>query len=152
MGQEQSEKLDWVEFFAGRANATWMMRCHGLKGARLDMLYGKSSNRSKKAMNLLTDSGFALLTCTWHIYFVWLSCTGPKVLCDASSRVTKGCHRGAASYQARRFYSSLRPQVFIMDTGEHGDQWKVHLCQHRKPPIPVSTGRKSVGIEDTLPN
>ena len=57
--------LQWIEFFAGRAQATLAMRAAGYKAAKLDYLYYKGSKKSRKNYyDLLTAGGFASFSCT----------------------------------------------------------------------------------------
>ena len=62
--QETETKLGFVEMFAGQAEATRMFRYGDIKAARLDLEYMKGSDDNP--MDLLTDSGFAILGLTYQ--------------------------------------------------------------------------------------
>ena len=56
------EDVDWIEFFAGKAEATRMMRKAGLVGLRLDLLYNEDVPSGKQNfMDICTAAGFAFL-------------------------------------------------------------------------------------------
>ena len=53
--------LQWVEFFAGKAEATRMFKENGFRTARLDINYMTQDGNKMNPMNLLTDAGFVFL-------------------------------------------------------------------------------------------
>ena len=53
--------LQWVEFFAGKAEATRMFKENGFQTARLDINYMTEDGNKMNPMNLLTDAGFGFL-------------------------------------------------------------------------------------------
>lgn len=57
----RQEGLQWVEFFAGKAEATRMMRYGGLRSAKLDITYMEAEPGRQNPMDLTTDSGMAFL-------------------------------------------------------------------------------------------
>lgn len=72
-GHAALQEFDCVEFYAGRANLTRMMRLSGYRAAKLDYLYGGQVGSSRKPhntnpMDLLSVSGFALLALNIYIY------------------------------------------------------------------------------------
>ena len=79
-GHAALQEFDCVEFYAGRANLTRMMRLSGYRAAKLDYLYGGQVGSSRKPhntnpMDLLSVSGFALLALNIYIYIYTLICT-----------------------------------------------------------------------------
>lgn len=64
-----SQDIDFLEFYAGRANLTKCMRKAQKKSVRFDKLYfkhstGSGGRRHTNWYDLLTPAGFAFL---WHI-------------------------------------------------------------------------------------
>ena len=53
--------LQFVEFFAGKAEATRMFRNNRFKSAKLDIVYMKAQGGGMNPMDLCTDAGFAFL-------------------------------------------------------------------------------------------
>lgn len=58
---QESRPLQWIEFFAGKAEATRMFRQHGFDSAKLDIQYMKANGDGMNPMDLCTDAGFAFL-------------------------------------------------------------------------------------------
>lgn len=73
------QDVDFLEFFAGTANTTMMMRYAGLRAVKFDILYGKQKGHRHRSdyMNILDPSGFAFLRVNafdiFHRFFC--SCT-----------------------------------------------------------------------------
>jgi len=58
--------MEFLEFFAGRANTTKFMRVSHYRAAKFDLLYGPDSGKKAKKkksnyMDMLSDAGFAYL-------------------------------------------------------------------------------------------
>lgn len=54
--------LQWVEFFAGRGEATRSFQCGGFRAARLDLIYMRPKNPNEmNPMDLTSDAGMAIL-------------------------------------------------------------------------------------------
>ena len=53
--------FQWVEFFAGKAEATRMFRESHFRTGKLDITYMRPGKSGFNPMDLLTDSGFAFL-------------------------------------------------------------------------------------------
>lgn len=53
--------FNWVEFFAGRAEATRMFQCSGYKTAKLDVIYMKAKDLKMNPMDITSDAGLAIL-------------------------------------------------------------------------------------------
>jgi hypothetical protein len=64
--QENETKLGFVEMFAGQAEATRMFRYANIPAARLDLEYMKDNHDGENPMDLLTDSGMAILGSTYQ--------------------------------------------------------------------------------------
>lgn len=67
MRQHRGQEFDFLEFYAGNANLSRMMKLSGFRVGKLDLLYGPQVPTSGKRhgsnpMDLLGDSGFALLS------------------------------------------------------------------------------------------
>lgn len=61
---QDSGNLQWVEFFAGEAQATRMHAFGGFKVAKLDIEYMSAADSAHaNPMDLLTDPGMAFLDC-----------------------------------------------------------------------------------------
>lgn len=61
---QDSGNLQWVEFFAGEAQATRMHAFAGFQVAKLDIAYMSAADAAHaNPMDLLTDAGFAFLDC-----------------------------------------------------------------------------------------
>ena len=59
---KDSYDLQWVEFFAGRGEATRSFQCGGYRAARLDLLYMRPQNpKGMNPMDLTSDAGMAML-------------------------------------------------------------------------------------------
>lgn len=59
-----SQEYDCIEFYAGKANLTKMMKLAGYRAAKLDFLYGvrpSGKQHQTNPMDLLSPSGFGLL-------------------------------------------------------------------------------------------
>ena len=61
ISQQDPGPMQWVEFFAGKAEATKAFREAGLTSGRLDILYMQQKLTGMNPMDLLTDAGFGLL-------------------------------------------------------------------------------------------
>ena len=60
-----AQKYDFIEFFAGKAWVSRIMKYKGYSVAALDIMYGEDVPHGKQnAMDLLTDAGFAFLGAT----------------------------------------------------------------------------------------
>lgn len=59
--QEAADELQWVEFFAGNAEATKHMKLMGYTAAKLDVTFmqGVEGKPNSNPMDLCTDSGMA---------------------------------------------------------------------------------------------
>ena len=57
----QGAKLSWVEFFAGRAEATRVMRLSGRTAAKVDLLYHTACHGKMNYMDINSPAGMALL-------------------------------------------------------------------------------------------
>ena len=55
---QEPPKLQWIEFFAGKAEATRMFK-EGFRTARLDLQYMSAKPGSMNPCDLLSDAGFA---------------------------------------------------------------------------------------------
>lgn len=68
-------KLDWVEFFAGQAQATRMFKVAGFRTAKLDLGYMTACDGShQNPMDLTTDAGMAPLGLhVWSTVTFWLA-------------------------------------------------------------------------------
>lgn len=53
--------FQWVEFFAGKAEATRMFRCNGYHAAKLDEIYMRAKPTKMNPMDITTDAGMATL-------------------------------------------------------------------------------------------
>lgn len=60
--------LQWIEFFAGRAEATRMFHQHSYRTGRLDINYMRPGKSGMNPMDLLSDSGFGFLGCNYCIF------------------------------------------------------------------------------------
>lgn len=60
--QQDNAQLEWVEFFAGQAEATKMFHRFGYSTARLDINYMSETSQAQNPMDLTTDSGMAYLS------------------------------------------------------------------------------------------
>lgn len=58
---EDPVPVQWMEFFAGQAEATKMFKMTGHTTARLDINYMQPMGGKMNPMDLLTDAGFARL-------------------------------------------------------------------------------------------
>ena len=66
---QENVAFEWVEFFAGHAEATKNMKEHGHNTARLDVTYMSSldGKPNSNPMDILSDSGMAML-----VLNIWL--------------------------------------------------------------------------------
>ena len=60
--------LSWVEFFAGKAEASRMFEWAGHRTAKLDIEYMRDYNGPVNPMDLTTCPGMACLVLIFHIY------------------------------------------------------------------------------------
>ena len=58
---EEMPKFQWVEFFAGKAEATRMFREAKYRTGRLDINYMRPRDTGFNPMDLCSDAGFGLL-------------------------------------------------------------------------------------------
>ena len=124
--REEEKELEWIEFFAGHANATWMVRSYGFHAARVDMLYHKGSCKREKSMNLLTDSGMALLLCLTRLAFDALHC-----VCDSIVKLWDLCNICSCSALLRlAIYLILRgkPDKLVAHFGLKCSTWTPVNC------------------------
>lgn len=61
----QEATFQWIEFFAGQAQATRMMKFAGMRTARLDLLYMEAKNNRPNPMDLNSPPGMAFLDCVY---------------------------------------------------------------------------------------
>lgn len=57
----------WMEFYAGKAEATRMFTCAGFRSAKLDYLYMKGRDGRANPMDLLTPAGMGCLVSSNNI-------------------------------------------------------------------------------------
>ncbi len=53
--------FNWVEFFAGRAEATRMFQCNGYNSAKLDVIFMQASKNKMNPMDITSEARFATL-------------------------------------------------------------------------------------------
>ena len=58
----------WIEMFAGKAEATRVMRYGGHHAAKLDLKYHEALPGKQNYMDILTPAGFAYLFCNVVLY------------------------------------------------------------------------------------
>ena len=56
---QDNGSIQWMEFFAGQAEATRMFDYGGFKTAKLDILYMSAEKDRQNPMDLTTDAGMA---------------------------------------------------------------------------------------------
>lgn len=59
--QQDPTPLQWIEFFAGKAEASKAFKAKGFHTARLDINYMEHLPNGMNPMDLLSDAGFAFL-------------------------------------------------------------------------------------------
>lgn len=66
---QDPQPRQWVEFFAGKAEATRMFQESGARVAKLDIIYMRPNGDGMNPMDLLTDAGFAFLVVILNLSF-----------------------------------------------------------------------------------
>ena len=61
---QETAPLQWIEFFAGKAEATRAMQQKGLRTAKLDLMY-MNPKEGMNPMDLLSDGGMGCLGCAF---------------------------------------------------------------------------------------